>query len=173
MLGGLGVQGNMLSWGCSGAGGEPQANQERMGRTWCQEGPPGSATFSRDPHTECPACRFRQPHTAPELQGVPALACRETWSCHHHLPGVPCVPAPATSSNTVSPSLPSRAPWIGKESQCQLPGHRRVSGSSKWVWVLWGVCRGCCEQGVHMLRVCGGMPGSPSHQLQCQNSGLH
>lgn len=66
------------------------------------------------------------------------------------LPGVPRVPAPATSSNALSPSLPSRAPRISKESQCQLPGHGRVSGSPSP-----GVgAAGCCEQGVPLLGEC-------------------
>lgn len=122
MPGGLGVQGNLLSftrWGLhgaipepqpgEGAGGEPQANQGRMGRTWCQEGPPGSATFSRDPHPEPPACRFRQPHAAPvELQGVPALVGREIWSCHQ-ITSLVCpvsLPQPSLLTSCPLPSLP-------------------------------------------------------------------
>ncbi|XP_017589755.1 PREDICTED: caskin-1 [Corvus brachyrhynchos] len=89
-----------------------------MVRTWCQEGPQGSTTFSRDPHSEPPACRFSQPHEEPvELQGVPALIGRKIWNCHH------------IASLVCPMSLPQPLPL----TSCPLPSLPELLGSAKKV----------------------------------------
>lgn len=91
--------------------GEPQENQGRMGRTWCQEEPSGPPPWA-------PICRFRQPHTAPvELQGAPALAGRETWSCHH-------------VTSLVCPVSLQQPPPL---TSCPLPSLPELLGSAKKV----------------------------------------
>lgn len=115
-------------------------------RPWCQERPSGSATISGDlsplPEPSClqlPA-RSGSParHHAAARPGL--QSCREPKPWWGGKPGAAaaspprCAPGPCPGrlpccSNMPSPSLPPRAPRIGKESQRQLPRHRRVSGS--------------------------------------------
>ena len=129
-------------------GREPQANSQQPG--WTETLVPGEASgpaaISGDPSTPSPpACSCLQAPAA--LHGTmlrPGPGCRAAGNRNlggegnmelqlHHLPSASRVPAPATSRAALTccplPSLPPRAPRISKESQRQLPRHRRVSGS--------------------------------------------
>lgn len=156
-------------------GREPPANPRQPG--WTETLVPGEALglCCRPLHPE-PSClplpaglgSPARHHAAPQ----PGLqSCREPKPWWAGKPGAAaaspprCARGPRPSrlprcSNVLSPSLPPRAPRIGKESQRQLSRHRRVSESPVPGHACSGVCgQGCMCCGVHKKgRVCRGVP---------------
>lgn len=152
--------------------GDPGARRGRRALLSSAGTPPSQSLLSAGSGSPTPC------HAAPwpglQLQGAETLVGRETWSCSRIPAPGPCPSHLLRHSNLLPPSLPPRAPRVGKKSQRQLPRHRRVSGSPAPGRARGGVCgqgcacRGVLRAGLHVRwGAWGRMPrGSVQHKVQ-------